>query len=49
MVFAGGRLVAEDGGVIETVFGAVPPIPATVASSVNVRWEACRPAHPRRK
>lgn len=40
MVFAGGRLVAENGAVIETVFGAAPPIPATVASSVNVRWEA---------
>ncbi|MCB0048518.1 MAG: adenine deaminase, partial [Caldilinea sp.] len=40
MVFAGGRLVAENGVALEAGFGAVPPIPATVAGSVNIRWEA---------
>src|SRR5690606_27068839 len=40
LVFSGVRLVAENGAVLEAGFDAVPAIPATVASSVNVRWEA---------
>ena len=40
LVFAGGRLVAENGAVLEAGFGTVPSIPTTVASSVTIRWEA---------
>ena len=40
LVFADGRLVAEAGAICEAAFGPIPPLPATVASLVNVRWEA---------
>jgi adenine deaminase len=39
LVFAGGRLAAEDGVMIAQTSAAAPAIPASVGSTVNVRWE----------